>query len=277
MITESLIKKYNQELSDILKADLPNENLNLIRKFDSRYKMQINQHFSLQQKYFESKFTKNQRSISHSFLEISSVWFCYEILILICKDYDLQNQLFLVKETRKKGNEFRVSFLTDSNFRVNSTEIIKKFYSNSLLIFEKLSNDKIRTAFLDITKKILNDLILENKKLGKEDYNPSIQTFIDEVSEVERIYKSNFKKQQKNREEYLHKYIDFEQFIGLCYAIRNQYVHNGLIYEMISSNDKFYYQILQNVNDSLNHLVLTLGVAIFKTINKNKTNKNLSD
>jgi hypothetical protein len=270
MITESLIKKYNQELGQILESGLPDDILLLIRKFDSRFKMQVNQHFSLRKNYFDTKFTKNQRSISHIFLEISSAWFCYEILILICKDYDLINQLFLVKDTRKKGNEFLVSFLKESNFNVNSSEIIKKFYFNFLSILDKHSNQKMKIAFLCAIKEKMQSLITDNKKIGKEDYNPCILSFHDEISEIERIYIRNYKKQLKNREEFDSKHIDFVNYIGLCYAIRNQYVHNGLTYFRISNNDNYFLQTLQTVKENLNHLTLTLAVAIFRTINNTK-------
>lgn len=273
MITDTLIKKYNQTFDKVLKAELTNETISLIRKFDARYKMQINLHFSLKQRYFESNFTKNQRLISQLFLEISSVWFCYEILILICKEYDLKQKAFLVKETRKKGNEFLVSFLNDSDFKINSNEITKDFYSKSVLILDKIPNNSIKTTFLSDTQKILNALIISNKKLGKEDYNSSIQDFINETSEIERISKGNYNKIQKNREEYICKHIVFESFIGFCYALRNQFVHNGLTYNLVSNNDKFYVLALQNINDSLNHLVLTLAVAIFKTMQKDKIEK----
>ena len=270
MVTDTLIKKYTQSIDDLQKVDLTIDTLSLIRKFDSRYKMQINQHFSLQKKYFQSNFTKNQRLITHLFLEISSVWFCFEILILICKEYDIQKKTFLVKETRKKGNEFLVSFLNESHFKNNSNEIIKDFYSESVVLFDKISNKNLKTIFLSEIHKILNALIIANNKLGKSDYNSSIQTFIDEISEIERIYKANFNRTQKNREEYLCKHIDFECFMGFCYALRNQYVHNGLAYNFESNKDKLFVQALQNIKNCLNHLVLALAVAILKTINRNR-------
>jgi hypothetical protein len=266
MVTETLIKKYKQAFDDVLNAELTNETISLIRKFDSRYKMQINLHFSLQQKYFESNFTKNQRLISNLFLKICSSWFCFEILILICKEYDLQTRAFLVKETRKKGKEFLVNFLNESNFKINSNEIIKNFYSNSVLILDKFSNNSMKTTFLSDTQNTLKALINSNIKLGKVEYNSSIQDFRNEVSEIERICKTNYNKLLRNRQEYICKHIDFECFIGFCYSLRNQYIHNGLTYNRIFSNDKLYVLILQNLNDTLNHLVLTLAVAIFKTI-----------
>ncbi|MDA3882174.1 MAG: hypothetical protein PF481_02715 [Bacteroidales bacterium] len=269
MVTDTLIKKYTQSFDDVLRGELTNDTISLIRKFDSRYKMQINQHFSLKQKYFQSKkFTKNQRLISHLFLEISSAWFCYEILILICKEFDLQNNIILLKEKQNKGNEFRDNFLKASGFKVQSNGIVNKFYDKSILILDKISNKSMKISLLSDIQNTLNSLIASNKKLKKQDYNSSIQDFINEVSEVERIYKANFKKVQKNREDYICKHLEFKYFIGFCYSLRNQYVHNGLTYNLVSSNDKLYVQALQNINDSLNHLVLTLAVAIFKTINR---------
>jgi hypothetical protein len=111
MVTNSLIKKYNQIVDDILKDELTDDTKLLIRKFDSRYKMQINQHFSLQKKYFESTtFSKNQRLVSHLFLEISSAWFCYEILILICNEFDSEKNKILLKEKQKMEMNFGIDF-----------------------------------------------------------------------------------------------------------------------------------------------------------------------
>ncbi len=185
MVTDTLIKKYTQSFDDVLKVELTNDTISLIRKFDSRYKMQINQHFSLQQKYFQSTtFTKNQRLISHLFLEISSAWFCYEILILICEEFDLQHNIILLKGTRKKGNEFRDNFLKVSGFKDNSNRIVKIFYDKSILILDKISNKSKKTSLLTDIQNTLNSLIASNKKLKKEDYNSSIQDFINEVSEI---------------------------------------------------------------------------------------------
>lgn len=178
MVTDTLIKKYTQSIDDLQKVELTNDTISLISKFDSRYKMQINQHFSLQQKYFQStKFTKNQRLISHLFLEISSAWFCYEILILICEEFDLQNNIILLKGTQKKGNEFRDNFLKVSGFKDKSNGIVNNFYDKSILILDKVSNKSMKTSLLSDTQKILNSLITSNKKLKKEDYNSSIQDF----------------------------------------------------------------------------------------------------
>jgi hypothetical protein len=271
MVTNTLIKKYIQSVANIKNISLPEDVKSLIEKFDSRYKIQINQHFSLQQKYFQStKFTKNQRLISHLFLEISSAWFCYEILILICGEFDLQNDIILLKGTKKKGNEFRDSFLKKSGFKDKSNRIVNQFFNKSVLILDKISNKSKKISFLADTQKILNVLITSNKQLGKEDYNSSIQDFINEVSEIERIYKANYKKAQRNREDYICKHLNFKCFIGFCYVLRNQYVHNGLSYSRIANNDSLYKESLQNINDSLNHLVLTLVVEILKTIHKSK-------
>lgn len=277
MVTDTLIKKYTQSIDDLQKVELTNDTISLIRKFDSRYKMQINQHFSLQQKYFQStNFTKNQRLISHLFLEISSAWFCYEILILICEEFDLQHNIILLKGTQKKGNEFRDNFLKVSGFKDKSNGIVNNFYDKSILILDKISNKSMKTSLLSDTQKTLNSLITSNKKLKKEDYNSSIQDFINEVSEIERIYKANYKKAQRNREDYICKHLDFKCFIGFCYALRNQYAHNGLTYNLITNNDKLYVETLQNMNDSLNHLVLTLAVVIFKAMQRGKI-ENQSD
>lgn len=278
MVTDTLIKKYTQSIDDLQKVELTNDTISLIRKFDSRYKMQINQHFSLQQKYFQStKFTKNQRLISHLFLEISSAWFCYEILILICEEFDLQNNIILLKGTQKKGNEFRDNFLKVSGFKDKSNGIVNNFYDKSILILDKVSNKSMKTSLLSDTQKILNSLFTSNKKLKKEDYNSSIQDFINEVTEIDRIYKANYKKAQRNRKDYVCKCLNYKCFIGFCYVLRNQYAHNGLTYNLITNNDKLYVEMLQNINDSLNHLVLTLAVDIFKAMQRGKIENQLDE
>ena len=239
MVTDTLIKKYNIAIEEVLKVDLSNETKSLVRKFDSRYKMQINRHFSLQQEYFKStKFTKNQRLISHLFLKISSVWFCYEILILICTEFDSQNNIILLKGKQKKGNEFRDNFLKESGFKDKSQNIVNEFYNKSVSILDKISNHSLKTSFLSETKKILNTLIQSNNKAKKTEYNFAIEDFSSEVSEIERIYKANYKRTQKNREDYICKHLEFKCFIGFCFALRNQYVHNGLTYNLITNNDK---------------------------------------
>lgn len=279
MVTDTLIKKYTQSIDAALKVELTNDTISLIRKFDSRYKMQINQHFSLQQKYFQLlKFTKNQRLISHLFLEISSAWFCYEILILICTEYDSHNHIFLLKENnKKKGDEFLDKFLKKSGFRNMSKTIINQFYTNSITILDKISNQNKRTTFLSNANDTLNTLIQSNIKSGKKDYNFAIESFSKEISEIERISRANYRKAQKNREDFTCTHIDFKCFVGFCYVLRNQYVHNGLTYNQTSNNDKLFVEILQNINDSLNHLVLTLAVDIFKTIQKGRIENQLDE
>lgn len=273
MVTNSLIKKYNQIVDEVLKDELTDDTKSLIRKFDSRYKMQINQHFSLQKKYFESTtFTKNQRLISHLFLEISSAWFCFEILVLICNEFDNEKNQILLKEKQKKGNEFRGKFLKESSLKEKSIDIINDFYKKSILILDKVPNKSTKTSFILNIQKSLNTLITSNIKLGKVDYNPSIQDFKNEISEIERIYKGNYNRIQKNRVEFNCKHLNFQCFIGFCYSLRNQFVHNGLTYNLSSSYDNLYVQGLQNLNDSLNHLVLTLAVGIFKKLNKDTVN-----
>lgn len=269
MITDSLAKRYNQLIDELLKKELSTETISLIKKFDSRFKMQINQHFSLQQKYLSStSFSKNQRLITHLFLKISSAWFCYEILILICKEFDLKSEILIVKESRRKGEEFRVDFLKESDLDNNSKAIITDYYNKTVQILDKVSNIKLRTNFLTEIDKFLSDLINNNKKIDKKDYNPTIESFKNEVIEIERTYRTNYKKLQKNRESFICNYLDFKHFIGFCYVLRNQYVHNGLAYIEVSNNDKLYVENLQNLYESLNQLILTLAVSIFKTINR---------
>jgi len=276
MVTDTLIKKYNLAIEEVLKVGLTNETKSLIRKFDARYKIQINRKLSLQQEYFKStNFTKNQRLISHLFLKISSAWFCYEVLILICTEFDSQNNLILLKGTQKKGNEFRDNFLKESGFKDRSQNIVNEFYKKSVSILDKISNHSLKMSFLSETKKILNTIIQSNIKAKKTEYNFAIEDFSSEVSEIERICKANYKK-TKNREDYICKHLDFKCFIGFCFALRNQYVHNGLVYNLINNNDKLYVETLENINHRLNHLVLTLAVNILKTMHKGKI-ENQSD
>jgi hypothetical protein len=150
---------------------------------------------------------------------------------------------------------------------------VNDFYKKSILILDKISNKNGKTSFIVHTKKTLTDLITSNKKLGKEDYNPSIQDFLDEVSEIERIYKGNYNRIQRNREEFICKHLNFQCFVGFCYSLRNQYVHNGLIYNLSSPFDNLYVQGLQSLNDSLNHLLLTFALSIFKAMNGGKKEK----
>ena len=65
--------------------------------------------------------------------------------------------------------------------------------------------------------------------------------------------------------------------MGLSYIIRNQYVHNGLTYNAIANNDRTYVESLQNIYESLNHLVLSLAISIFRNITeKTKIESNKS-
>lgn len=277
MVTDTLTKKYIQLHDEVIKIDLTENAKSLINKFDSRYKMQINQHFSLQNNYFpKTLFTKNQRNILHIFLKISSAWFCYEILILICKEFDSKCETILLKEQNRKGSEFRIEFLKEFDFIINSKNIIIDFHSQTIKILDKVANDRQRTLLLAEAKDYLSLLLEMNKKIEKKDYNFAIELFSNEVTEIENTYKYNYKR-KKNREEFVCKNIDFKSFMGLCYIIRNQYVHNGLTYNAIANNDRTYVESLQNIYESLNHLVLSLAISIFRNITeKTKIESNKS-
>lgn len=266
MITETLIKKYNKELALVIKTNTHCEVLSLIRKFDYRFKMQIDQHYSQQSKYFNPKFTKNERRITHLYQKISSAWFCFEILMLLCKKYDSKKEIILIKEQKKYGEEFRKRFLDNSNLKSNCNEIIKDYYEQSISLFTKIATNKLKIIFISQVKDSLNSLITSNKHIRKIDYNSSIQSFYDEISEMERIHKANFNK-KKNREEYNLKHLNLSSFIGFCYVLRNHYVHNGLMYRSSANNDKLYGKSLQEFTDTFNHLMLTLALAILKRIN----------
>lgn len=270
MVTDSLTKKYTQIHDEVIKTNLTEEAKSLINKFDSRYKMQINQHFSLQNNYFpKTLFTKNQRNILYLFLKISSAWFCYEILILICKEFDAKCKTKFLTGQNRKGGEFRIDFLKKSDFILNSKNIIIDFHSQTIKILDKVANNRQRTLLIAETKDYLSILLEMNKKIDKKDYNFAIENFSKELAGIENTYKHNYKKIKKNKEEFVCKYINFKSFIGLCYIIRNQYVHNGLTYNPITNNNKTYVENLQNIHESLNHLVLSLAISIFKNIIEN--------
>jgi hypothetical protein len=276
-LSSSSIAKYEENLSRVLAIkDISPDLKILIKKFDARFKLHINQDITLEKKYFANiNYSKNERKIYKLLLQNSSTWFCYEALLSICKKYEeLENNVFLVKDTKPLEfvDRFRVNFIKEKDIEKNIQDKINTFYNSICDLFSNknlLQPQKI--VFLDSLMLVLENLKQQNIYNQTTSYNFAFDDFISELREIKNILCFNYKKKLEKKDFKL-VCLSYRNVLGLCYLLRNHYVHNGLSIE-IMNNSNLYVEFIQLFNNCMNDLIIYFSYKVFNIICVTENNK----